>query len=480
MTSRYRISVWMLSALALLTGSLTLAPLFRHARAQQPQEQLSPQAQRQIEALLAEKKNRTPEQRKIESQLLYEMKQQRGEALAREVPRLETNVKPDPEGRVLIDIRAHQVSDELRQLIARLDGTVQFSSVEDKTIRAEFPLKALEELARSADVRFIEPAVESRNNSRPFDAGRQFARQAERSGPAARLAARDPQFVARAVRVKAQLSGALPSLRAARRVAPASQAAGTGLFVSQGDRGHRADAIRSIFGADGSGIRIGVLSDSVRYLAESQASGDLPPDVTVIPGESGITPTSPLSGEGTAMMEIIYDLAPGAKLFFATAAFGDARFAANIRRLRSEFKCDIIVDDVFYFNESPFQDAIIARAVNDVTADGALYFSAAGNEGNGLRLESLIQETEFCRLAVTELLRGRRFSARPAAFFLRFIGALPHSASALPRKLMAQSRQNQNHVSASAAPEFTSKNALFHSFQMKSAAHSGTAQQAAA
>src|SRR5262249_24518745 len=30
----------------------------------------------------------------------------------------------------------------------------------------------------------------------------------------------------------------------------------------------------------------------------------------------------------------------------------------------------------------PFQGGIIARAVNDVTADGALYFSAAGNNGN--------------------------------------------------------------------------------------------------
>ena len=379
MTNRYRVSVWMLSALVLLAGSLTFAPLYRRARAQQPQEQISPQAQRQIESLLAEKKNRTPEQRKIESQLLYEMKQQRGEALTREVPRLETNVKPDPEGRVLIDIRAHQVSDELLQLIARLEGTVQFSSVEDKTIRAEFPLKSLEDLARSADVRFIEPAVEAINNSRPYGAGQQFIRQAELSGPAAQIAVRDPQFAARAARVKAQLRRALPSLRAA--TAPQTPA-GTGRFVSQGDRGHRADFVRDAFGVDGTGVRIGVLSDSVRYLEQSQASGDLPPDVTVVPGESGITPASSLSGEGTAMMEIIYDLAPGAKLFFATAFLGDARFAANIRRLRTEFKCDIIVDDVFYFNENPFQDALIARAVNDVVADGALYFSAAGNEGN--------------------------------------------------------------------------------------------------
>ena len=35
-----------------------------------------------------------------------------------------------------------------------------------------------------------------------------------------------------------------------------------------------------------------------------------------------------------------------------------------------------------YFNESPFQDGPIAQAVNDVTRDGALYFSSAANSGN--------------------------------------------------------------------------------------------------
>ena len=81
------------------------------------------------------------------------------------------------------------------------------------------------------------------------------------------------------------------------------------------------------------------------------------------------------------MLEIIHDLAPGAKLFFATAFNGAQSFADNIRALRAA-GCDIIVDDVIYVNESPFQDGIIAAAVNDVTADGALYFSSAGNEGN--------------------------------------------------------------------------------------------------
>src|SRR6185503_10555239 len=117
-------------------------------------------------------------------------------------------------------------------------------------------------------------------------------------------------------------------------------------------------------------------SDGVSSLADSQATGDLGP-VTVLPGQGG-------SGdEGTAMLEIIHDLAPGAQLYFATAINGLPQFAQNIRDLRTA-GCDIILDDVGYFVESPFQDgqtpAIVSpnnsglatQAVNDVVASGAL------------------------------------------------------------------------------------------------------------
>jgi hypothetical protein len=99
--------------------------------------------------------------------------------------------------------------------------------------------------------------------------------------------------------------------------------------------------------------------------------------VTVLAGQSGTTTT----GEGTAMLELVNDLAPGAQLFFATARLSAASFANNIQQLRNA-GCDIIVDDYYYSNESPFQDGIIAQAVNAVTASGALYFASAGNAGS--------------------------------------------------------------------------------------------------
>ena len=91
------------------------------------------------------------------------------------------------------------------------------------------------------------------------------------------------------------------------------------------------------------------------------------------------------------MLEIVHDLAPGAQLFFATAFGSINGFAQNIRNLRAA-GCDIIIDDVFYFVETPFEDGqpaatntnggAVIQAVNDVTAAGAMYFSSAGNSGN--------------------------------------------------------------------------------------------------
>ncbi|HXF43387.1 MAG TPA: S8 family serine peptidase, partial [Pyrinomonadaceae bacterium] len=168
------------------------------------------------------------------------------------------------------------------------------------------------------------------------------------------------------------------------------QQTSTGSAVTEADTTHRSNAFRAVTGADGTGLKIGVLSDGVNSLAQRQASGDLPATVTVLPGQAG-------SGdEGTAMLEIIYDVAPGAQLYFATAFSSISSFANNIKALRTA-GCDIIVDDVTYFIETPFQDGqatsvvspsnagIVIQAVNDVTVGsqaGAIYFSSAGNSGN--------------------------------------------------------------------------------------------------
>lgn len=161
------------------------------------------------------------------------------------------------------------------------------------------------------------------------------------------------------------------------RIAPAAMAStNVGALTSQGYVSHRANQVVTGLGYNGNGVKVGVLSDSVEAMAALKASGDLPASAYVLPGQEGVG-----DSEGTAMMEIIYDMAPGAQLIFATAFDGVASFADNIRALRAA-GADIIVDDVSYYDEGVFQDGPIAKAVNDVVASGALYFSSAGNSGN--------------------------------------------------------------------------------------------------
>ncbi|MEI7534134.1 MAG: immunoglobulin domain-containing protein [Verrucomicrobiae bacterium] len=278
------------------------------------QGQISAGVLKQIVALQRAKAGRPPAQDKLDSQLIYAARVQNGEAIAEGISFQRVDLDKDSAGRILVDITAEVTAGLLGQ-IQSLGGNIVNSFAKFHAIRAGLPVDAIELLAARAEVKFIAPA-------------------------------------ARAI-------------------------CHTGSVESQGDYAHDAVFARQSFGVDGTGVKVGVLSDSVDYLTNSQALGDLPGNLAVLAGQSGV----PGSGEGTAMLEIVHDLAPGSQLYFATAFSGAASFAQNILDLRAA-GCDIIVDDVYYYNESPFQDAVIAQAVNSVTASGALYFSSAGNSGN--------------------------------------------------------------------------------------------------
>jgi Subtilase family len=175
----------------------------------------------------------------------------------------------------------------------------------------------------------------------------------------------------------------------------------SGAIVSEGDAQLKANAARETNpGVNGTGVTVGILSDSFGQASESGEggpiaikaeddvkSGDLPgvngcldasiTPVDVLPGEDG---PSDGSDEGRAMAQIVHDLAPGATLKFATAFTSDEiSFANNIRALAAA-GAKVIVDDVFWKGEPFFQDGPIAVAVNEVVKDGVTYFSAAGND----------------------------------------------------------------------------------------------------
>ncbi len=170
---------------------------------------------------------------------------------------------------------------------------------------------------------------------------------------------------------------ALAALTALRFAQPSAAISNAGSVTSQGDQAMRSNVARSTFGVDGTGVKVGVLSDSFNCLGGAVAdlaTGDLSP-VTVLQEEPGCASGT---DEGRAMLQIVHDVAPGASLAFATAFAGQASFASNIVALKNQ-GTKVIVDDVIYFAEPMFQDGIIARAVDSVVSEGVTYFSSAGN-----------------------------------------------------------------------------------------------------
>jgi hypothetical protein len=167
-----------------------------------------------------------------------------------------------------------------------------------------------------------------------------------------------------------------------------------GATDSQGIVQHRVDKIPGI---DGQGITVGVLSDSYdTNVAPNSATldiatGDLPGAGNPFGNTQPVVvlQDSPARlDEGRAMLQIVHDLAPKARLGFATANGGEINFANNIRALAGfpgapnavpGFKADVIVDDIIYLAEPFFQDGIVAQAVDEVAAKGVSYFSSAGN-----------------------------------------------------------------------------------------------------
>ena len=274
--------------------------------------------QGRIRDLLAAKARRTPAQRKVGSRLL-ELAAVRALREPDDPPRPDAEPPAQPaqgegpaeDDRLLVDVRA-EVTPAVLSRIRELGGTVVNSVPRYQAIRARLPLVSVERLAALDAVRTIRTAGEA-------------------------VTRRDD--------------------------------------TSEGDAAHRASQARRTHGVDGTGIGIGVLSNGVRTLADRQASGDVPADVTVLPGQEGV------GDEGTAILEIVHDLAPGADLYFATAFTGQAQFAANVEAL-CEAGADVIVDDIGYLAEATLQDGVITQGIDAAVADGCFYFSSAGNDGN--------------------------------------------------------------------------------------------------
>lgn len=159
-----------------------------------------------------------------------------------------------------------------------------------------------------------------------------------------------------------------------------------GLQRTEGDTILEAARLRNTFGPIGTGIKVGVISDGVRGLQSSQASGDLPAvDIETCNVVRNSDPLS-LGAEATAMLEIIHDLAPGARLFYGN--YGNLTsldFMAAVDCLSQHV--DVIVDDIAWFNQGPYDGSSAislntAARLNDPLRPIRAYFTSAGNFAN--------------------------------------------------------------------------------------------------
>src|SRR5439155_305772 len=128
-------------------------------------------------------------------------------------------------------------------------------------------------------------------------------------------------------------------------------------------------------GYDGSGTVVGVISDGIDHAADAQATGDLPP--VTVPADVRCRPGS--GDEGTALLEIVHDLAPGVQLLFSEGATSSLVFIDSVNCLAAA-GAGVIGDDLVFLAEPFFADGPLALAVRAAVQAGVSYHSAAGNE----------------------------------------------------------------------------------------------------
>jgi len=168
-----------------------------------------------------------------------------------------------------------------------------------------------------------------------------------------------------------------------------------GLVISQGDTTMRSYLVRKGYNVDGTGVKIGVISDSYNTITDpskifSDPCAGINQTLNVNTAAVDITEGDlanvtvlqdfPLkrTDEGRAMMQIVQDVAPGAQKYFQTGFFTAGHLAQRIEDLAS-LGCKSIVDDVTYVDQPMLKDGVVAKSVNKVKTQGVFYSTSAGN-----------------------------------------------------------------------------------------------------
>ena len=161
------------------------------------------------------------------------------------------------------------------------------------------------------------------------------------------------------------------------------------------------DAVRSTYGVSGVGVTIDVISDGIFGLGDAVTSGDLP--ATTLNRDGGGTLVSTSGGviaisfradgdlegglgggtgaEGTAILEIVHDIAPGAQLRFANFQT-ELEFMAAVDFLAAN--SDVVIDDIGFFTGHYDQTSPVStNTADELNKPGNPikgYYTSVGNQ----------------------------------------------------------------------------------------------------
>lgn len=157
----------------------------------------------------------------------------------------------------------------------------------------------------------------------------------------------------------------------------------TGSVTTEGDQILGAAQFRSATGVTGQGITVGVISDGDTHASASQKTGDLPANIVNDPNDAGSFKSK--GDEGTAMMEIVYDLAPGVKQLGFCGPQSTADYITCLNDFATNIDANVIVDDLAFPGGAMFSNDDFTNAIQNFSAahPNIRLVAATGNDSTG-------------------------------------------------------------------------------------------------